>query len=148
MVQHEPHFILEVVDNGFCSLEMWTYVNLRSRRVFNLNGLIKKDKENVKSLGANGVMSGSRVKVAWMKVDGGVVRARVVSRVVVKVVLIGFWVEELALEAIENDDQGMEYEEGSGVGCIYGFLNQSFGSTLTTDGSSVLPVSSLRSCGT
>ncbi|GJS49754.1 hypothetical protein Tco_0599875 [Tanacetum coccineum] len=84
---------------------------------------------------ANGVMSGSRVRVVWMEVGGVVVRERVVSRVVVKVVLIGwevferwfwmgeisledmsmklvlgiffggFWVEELALDA-------MEYEEG------------------------------------
>ncbi|GJT02265.1 hypothetical protein Tco_0823434 [Tanacetum coccineum] len=54
-------------------------------------------------LGAIGVMSGSRVRVVWMEVGGGVVRARVVSRVVFKV-------EELALEAMENDDQGMEYE--------------------------------------
>ncbi|GKA29012.1 hypothetical protein Tco_0715257 [Tanacetum coccineum] len=105
--------------------------------------------EKVKDLGANGEMSGSRVKVVWMEVGGGIVRARVVSRVVLglvmKVVLMvlsgwevlvrwfwmgelsleemsmksvrgiffgGFWVEELALEAIEYDDQGMGYEEG------------------------------------
>ncbi|GJU52904.1 retrovirus-related pol polyprotein from transposon TNT 1-94 [Tanacetum coccineum] len=79
-----------------------------------------------------------RVRVVWMEVGGGVVRAKVVSSVVVKVVLIGwevferwfwmgelsledmsmksvhgiffrgFWVEELALEAIEQDDQEME----------------------------------------
>ncbi|GKB88221.1 hypothetical protein Tco_0960493, partial [Tanacetum coccineum] len=162
MVQHEPHFISEVVDNGFGSLAMWACVNLRSRRVFNPKGLIKRggdggrrnkafmhmlcildslldvlfkcvklvkfllymvsshgwlglctqpthrevdrwEIENVKALGANGVMSGSRVRVVWMEVGGGVVRARVVSRVVFKV-------EELALEAMENDDQGMEYE--------------------------------------
>ncbi|GKC15200.1 hypothetical protein Tco_1011982 [Tanacetum coccineum] len=64
--------------------------------------------EKIKSLGANSVMSGSRLRVIWMEVGGGVVRARVVSSVVVKVVLIGFWVEELALEAIEQDDQEME----------------------------------------
>ncbi|GKB87222.1 hypothetical protein Tco_0959494 [Tanacetum coccineum] len=162
MVQHEPHFILEVVDNGFGSLAMWVCVNLKSRRVFNLKGLIKRNKggdggrrnkaflhmlgildslldvlftcvklvkfllylvsshgwlglstqptsrEKVKALGANGVMSGSRVRVIWIEVGGGVVRVRVVSRVVVKVMLVmlrGFWVEELALDA-------MEYEEG------------------------------------
>ncbi|GJZ47992.1 hypothetical protein Tco_0601824 [Tanacetum coccineum] len=87
--------------------------------------------EKVKSLGANGVMSGSRVRVVWKKVGGRVVRARVVFGVVVKIVLIGwevferwfwmgedsledmliklvrgiffggFWVEELALDAME-----------------------------------------------
>ncbi|GJR31073.1 hypothetical protein Tco_1107305 [Tanacetum coccineum] len=167
MVQHEPHFILEVVDNSFGSLAMWACVNLKSRRVFILKGLIKRNKggdrgrrnkaflhmlgildslldvlftcvklvkfllylvsshgwlglstqstsrevdrvEKVKALGANDVMSGSRVRVIWMEVGGGVVRVRVVSRVVVKVMLVmlrGFWVEELALDA-------MEYEEG------------------------------------
>ncbi|GKB95744.1 hypothetical protein Tco_0981881 [Tanacetum coccineum] len=115
MVQHEPHFILEVVDNGFGSLAMGACVNLRSRRVFNLKRLIKRDKEKVRALGANGVMSGSRVGVVWMEVGGGIVRARVVSRVVVMVVwmvLRGFWIEELALEAMELDDQRMEYEKG------------------------------------
>ncbi|GJW83998.1 hypothetical protein Tco_0157143 [Tanacetum coccineum] len=71
--------------------------------------------EKVKALGANGDVSGSRVGVVWMEVGGGIVRARVVSRVVVglvmKVVLVvlrGFWVEELALEAMEYDDQDEE----------------------------------------
>ncbi|GJY72350.1 hypothetical protein Tco_0476053 [Tanacetum coccineum] len=75
--------------------------------------------EKVKALRANGVLSGSRVVVVWMKVGGRIMRARVVSRVVLglvmKVVLVmlrGFWVEELALDAMEYDDQGMEYEEG------------------------------------
>ncbi|GJU47366.1 hypothetical protein Tco_1204632 [Tanacetum coccineum] len=70
--------------------------------------------EKFKALGDNGVMSGSRVEVVWMEVGGGIVRAKVVSRVVLglvmKVVLVmlrGFWVEELALDAIEYDDQGM-----------------------------------------
>ncbi|GJR37683.1 hypothetical protein Tco_1213367 [Tanacetum coccineum] len=87
-----------VVDNGFDSLAMRACVNLRSRRVFNPKGLIKRDKvldggsdvlkgvEKVKALGASGVMSGSRVGVVWMEVGGGIVRARVVSRVAVKVV--------------------------------------------------------------
>ncbi|GKB45912.1 hypothetical protein Tco_0896665 [Tanacetum coccineum] len=103
-------------------------------------------KEKVKALGANGDVSGSRVGVVCMEVSDGIVRARLVSRVVVKVMLMvligwevfvrwfwmgelsleemsmklvrgiffgGFWVEELALEAIEYDDQGMGYEEGS-----------------------------------
>ncbi|GJW30350.1 hypothetical protein Tco_0047225 [Tanacetum coccineum] len=64
-------------------------------------------REKVKALGANGDVRGSRVRVVWMEVGDGIVRARVVSRVVVKVVLmvlIGFWVEELALEAMEYDD--------------------------------------------
>nr|GEU71177.1 hypothetical protein [Tanacetum cinerariifolium] len=72
-------------------------------------------KKKVKALGANGDLSGSRVGVVWMEVGGGIVRARVVSRVVVKVVLvvlIGWEVEELALEAMEYDDQGMGYKEG------------------------------------
>ncbi|GJT30178.1 hypothetical protein Tco_0910453 [Tanacetum coccineum] len=89
MVQHEPHFILEVVDNGFGSLAMWACVNLRSRRVFNPKGLIERGKvEKVKVLGANGIMSGSRVRVVWMEVGGGVVSARVVSGVVLGFVLV------------------------------------------------------------
>nr|GEV75771.1 hypothetical protein [Tanacetum cinerariifolium] len=71
--------------------------------------------EKVKPLGANGDLNGSRVGVVWMEVGGGIMRARVVSRVVVKVVLvmlIGFWVEELALEAMEYDNQRMGYKEG------------------------------------
>ncbi|GKC14575.1 hypothetical protein Tco_1011357 [Tanacetum coccineum] len=113
MVKHEPRFILEIFDNGFGSLAMRACAYLRSRRVFNLKGLIKKDKvEIVKALGANGNMSGSRVGVVWMKVGGGIVRARVVSRVVLglvmKVVLMvlrgwglfvrRFWMGELSLE--------------------------------------------------
>nr|GEV21072.1 hypothetical protein [Tanacetum cinerariifolium] len=69
----------------------------------------------VKALGANSAMSGSRVSVVWMEVGGEVMRAKVVSRVVVKVVLVmlrGFWVEELALAVMEYDDQGMKYDEG------------------------------------
>ncbi|GJS25612.1 hypothetical protein Tco_0454244 [Tanacetum coccineum] len=68
----------------------------------------------------------SRDEVLMMEVGGGIVRARVVSRVVLglvmKVVLVmlkgweafvrGVWVEELALDAIEYDYQGMKYEEG------------------------------------
>ncbi|GJY70286.1 hypothetical protein Tco_0473989 [Tanacetum coccineum] len=123
MVKHERHFILEVVDNGFGSLAMWACVNLRSMRVFDLKRLIKRGKgpneelgrvEKVKALGANGVMSGSRVRVVWIEVGGGVVSARVVSRVVLglvmKVVLVmlrgweafvrWFWMGELSLEDI------------------------------------------------
>ncbi|GJX66022.1 hypothetical protein Tco_0300365 [Tanacetum coccineum] len=43
-------------------------------------------REKVRALGASGVMIGSRVRVVWMEVSGGIVRARVVSRVVVMVV--------------------------------------------------------------
>nr|GEW40265.1 hypothetical protein [Tanacetum cinerariifolium] len=98
--------------------------------------------EKVKAPGANGVKSGSRVRVVWMEVSGGVVRARVVSIVVVKIVLIGwevfkrwfwmgedsledmsmksvrgilfgeFWVEELALEAMEVRVVWMEVSGG------------------------------------
>nr|GEY71005.1 putative reverse transcriptase domain-containing protein [Tanacetum cinerariifolium] len=45
--------------------------------------------EKVKALGANGDMSGSRVGVVWMEVGGGTVRARVVSRVVLRLVGMG-----------------------------------------------------------
>nr|GFB21045.1 hypothetical protein [Tanacetum cinerariifolium] len=38
----------------------------------------------VKALGANGEVSGSRVRVVWMVVDGGNIRARLVSREVAK----------------------------------------------------------------
>ncbi|GKD72105.1 hypothetical protein Tco_1330387 [Tanacetum coccineum] len=81
--------------------------------VFNPKGLIKRDKvEKVKALGANGVMSASRVRVVWMEVGSGIIRARVVSRVVLglvmRVVLVmlrgweafvrWFWMGELSLE--------------------------------------------------
>ncbi|GJU39598.1 peroxidase 64-like protein [Tanacetum coccineum] len=71
---------------------------------------VRKDLEKVKALGANGDMSGSRVGVVWMEVGGGIVRARVVSRVVLGLVSVlgkflgGFWVDELALEAMEFGD--------------------------------------------
>ncbi|GJY65762.1 hypothetical protein Tco_0468000 [Tanacetum coccineum] len=67
-----------------------------------------REVDSVKALGANGVLSGSRVGVVWMEVGGGIVRTRVVSRVVVKVVLMvlsgcviferWFWMGELSLE--------------------------------------------------
>ncbi|GJU76971.1 hypothetical protein Tco_1274041 [Tanacetum coccineum] len=64
--------------------QMYVYLNTYQGSNGELGGV-----EKVKALGANGVMSGSRVRVVWMEVGGGVVRARVVSSVVVKVVLIG-----------------------------------------------------------
>nr|GEV53602.1 hypothetical protein [Tanacetum cinerariifolium] len=64
VVQHEPDFILEIVDNGFGSLAM--------------------EAQKVKALGANGEVSGSRVRTVWMVVDGGNVRVRLVSREVAK----------------------------------------------------------------
>ncbi|GJW80132.1 hypothetical protein Tco_0144107 [Tanacetum coccineum] len=59
--------------------------------------------EKVKALDAKGVVEGSRLGVVWMMLYSGIERARVVSRVVVMIVLLmlrGFCVEELALEAI------------------------------------------------
>ncbi|GJS70463.1 hypothetical protein Tco_0703304 [Tanacetum coccineum] len=61
--------------------------------------------EKVKALGTNGEMSGSSARVVWIVVDGGKVRARLVSNVVAIVVLLLLGVKELALEAIEYDDQ-------------------------------------------
>nr|GEV79905.1 hypothetical protein [Tanacetum cinerariifolium] len=134
VVQHEPYFILEIIDNGFGSLEMMAHVNLRCMRVGNgsrmdeaflhmlcvFNGFLdvsfkgiklvkflvylvlsherlglstqptSREVDKVKALGANGEVSGSRVKVVWMVVDGG-------NRI------LG---EELALDAMEYDDQG------------------------------------------
>ncbi|GJT40884.1 hypothetical protein Tco_0940749 [Tanacetum coccineum] len=52
--------------------------------------------EKVKALGANGDMSGSRVWTVWMEVGGGIS--------VLGNFLGGFWVDELALEAMEFDD--------------------------------------------
>nr|GEY19373.1 hypothetical protein [Tanacetum cinerariifolium] len=43
--------------------------------------------EKVNDLGANGDMSGSRVRVVWIEVGGGIARARVVSRVVLGLVM-------------------------------------------------------------
>ncbi|GJU11472.1 hypothetical protein Tco_1133868 [Tanacetum coccineum] len=45
--------------------------------------------EKVKALGANSDMSGSRLGVVWMEVGGGIMRARVVSRVVLGLVVMG-----------------------------------------------------------
>ncbi|GJR95568.1 ribonuclease H-like domain-containing protein [Tanacetum coccineum] len=68
--------------------------------------------EKVKALGAKGEVSGSRVRVVWMVVYGGNIRARLVSKVVAKGIFIGgFWVEELALDAMEYDDQDKWNEE-------------------------------------
>ncbi|GJZ39776.1 hypothetical protein Tco_0586339 [Tanacetum coccineum] len=138
MVQREPYFILEVVDNGFGSLAMRARVFLsdgiewwwnfyggdggrRDKAILHmlcvldglLDVLVKGVKlvkfllywslvmvEKVKALGANGDMSGSRVGVVWMEVGGGIVRAKVVSRVVLR----GFWVDELTLKAMEFGD--------------------------------------------
>nr|GEX81668.1 hypothetical protein [Tanacetum cinerariifolium] len=97
VVQHEPHFILEIVDNGFGSLAMRARVNLRSMRVLDPKRLIKGNEGSngelggvfkVKALGDNGKVCGSRVRVVWMVVDGGNVRARLVSKEVAKVVLL------------------------------------------------------------
>ncbi|GKB52140.1 hypothetical protein Tco_0902893 [Tanacetum coccineum] len=44
--------------------------------------------EKVKALGANGVMSGSRLRVVWMEVGGGIMKARVVSRVMLGFILV------------------------------------------------------------
>nr|GEV66292.1 hypothetical protein [Tanacetum cinerariifolium] len=57
----------------------------------------------VKALGAKGVVKGSKLRVVWMMICGETESARVVSRVVVIIVLLmlrGFCVEELALEAM------------------------------------------------
>nr|GEY55597.1 hypothetical protein [Tanacetum cinerariifolium] len=102
VVQHEPHFILEIVDISFGSLAMRGRVNLRSMRVLDRKRLIKRNEdkygcgsngelggvEKVKALGANVEVSGSRVRVVWMVVDGGNVRARLVSKEVAKVVFL------------------------------------------------------------
>nr|GEV49164.1 hypothetical protein [Tanacetum cinerariifolium] len=69
--------------------------------------------KKVKALGANGEVGGSRVRIVWMVVDGGNVKARLVSREVAKDVNeIGLrrfhwriWVEKLAIDAMEYDDQ-------------------------------------------
>ncbi|GJT21627.1 hypothetical protein Tco_0891564 [Tanacetum coccineum] len=73
-----------------------------------------KGVEKVKALGAKGEVSGFRVRVVWMVVDGVNVKARLEPKVVAKVVLLllrGFWVEELALDAIEYGDQDKWNEE-------------------------------------
>ncbi|GJX06922.1 hypothetical protein Tco_0194854 [Tanacetum coccineum] len=70
--------------------------------------------EKVKALGANGVMSGSRVGVVWMEVGGGIIRMGELSleemsmKSVRGIFFRGFWVEELALEAMEYDNQDEE----------------------------------------
>ncbi|GJS83336.1 hypothetical protein Tco_0749877 [Tanacetum coccineum] len=68
--------------------------------LFGWKMLVENDvRKKVKALGANGDVSCSRVGVVWMEVVGGIIRERVVSRVVVGLV------EKLALEAMEYDDQ-------------------------------------------
>ncbi|GJW71686.1 hypothetical protein Tco_0128603 [Tanacetum coccineum] len=53
-------------------------------------------------------MSFKEDRVVWMLVDGGKVRTRLVSNVVAKIMLLLLRVEELALEAMEYDDQDEE----------------------------------------
>nr|GEW07874.1 hypothetical protein [Tanacetum cinerariifolium] len=97
-------------------------VNLRSMRVLDPKRLIKRNEggvEKVKALGANGEVSGSRVRVVWMVVDGRNVRKASVQRdckemsmkSVRGIFFGGFWVEELALDAMEYDDQDKMNEE-------------------------------------
>ncbi|GJS40632.1 hypothetical protein Tco_0565675 [Tanacetum coccineum] len=92
-----------------------TYGNGFDRLVYFIQGGVNRDEvpwwlggvEKVKALGANGDVSGSRVRVVWMEVGGEIIRERVVSRVVVglvmRVVLKGwevfvrwFWMGELS----------------------------------------------------
>nr|GEW07187.1 hypothetical protein [Tanacetum cinerariifolium] len=65
-----------------CELEV--YEGSRSKAIDQEERRVEK----VKALGANGEVSGSRVRVVWMVVDGGNVRARLVSKEVAKVVLL------------------------------------------------------------
>ncbi|GJR72092.1 hypothetical protein Tco_0084457 [Tanacetum coccineum] len=59
---------------------------------------VPKGVEKVSALEANGVMSSSRVRVVWMKVGGG---AEILMNSIHGIFFRGFWVEELALEAME-----------------------------------------------
>ncbi|GJZ92502.1 hypothetical protein Tco_0664567 [Tanacetum coccineum] len=68
--------------------------------------------EKVSALEANGVMSGSRVGVVWMEVGGGIIRMGELSLEEMSMKIDrgsfpfrGIWVEELALEAMEYDNQ-------------------------------------------
>ncbi|GJU44783.1 hypothetical protein Tco_1202049 [Tanacetum coccineum] len=195
MFQHEPHFILEVFDNGFDSLVMRACVFLRSKRVFNPKELIKSDGiewwwhlyggdggrrdkvilhmlcildgfldvlvkgvklvkfvlylvfshgwlglstqptprevdrweswfkvhelEKVKALRANGDMSGSRVGVVWMEVDGGIVREKVVSRVVLGLVVMGLRDWKCHIGTLGHTHHSV----GDVVGKVEGFSN-------------------------
>nr|GEW18740.1 hypothetical protein [Tanacetum cinerariifolium] len=114
VVQDEPHFILEIVDNGFGSLAIRARVNLRSMRVLDLKRLIKMKEEKVKALGVNVEVSGSRVKDVWMVIDGALVRWFWMGELSLKemsmksvwgIFFRAFWVEELAFDAMEYDDQ-------------------------------------------
>ncbi|GJW79047.1 hypothetical protein Tco_0140729 [Tanacetum coccineum] len=66
-------------------------------------------REKVKALCANGEVSGSRVRVVWMVVDGGNMGELSLEKMSMKSVqgifFGGFWVENLALDAMEYDDQ-------------------------------------------
>ncbi|GJR88308.1 hypothetical protein Tco_0212319 [Tanacetum coccineum] len=84
-----------------------------------IGGKVGSKVEKVKALGANGDVSGSRVGVVLMEVGGGIMRARMgelsleeTSKKSVRGIFWRILVEELALEAMEYDDQGMGYEEG------------------------------------
>nr|GEV05358.1 hypothetical protein [Tanacetum cinerariifolium] len=61
-------------------------VEIDSRELNHQGFLLRVEK--IKALGANGKVSGSRVVVVWMEDGGGIVRGRVVSIVVVKVMLV------------------------------------------------------------
>ncbi|GJV92939.1 hypothetical protein Tco_1540752 [Tanacetum coccineum] len=177
VVQHESHFILEIIDNGFGSLETRACVNLRSRRVFNPKRFIKRDEvgdgsrrdeaflhmlcvldgfldvsfknvklvkflvylvssygwlglstqptpregwgsngelggvEKVRALGANGVMRvSSRGFKVWFWICGLSLEDMSIKSVR-GIFFGGFWVEELALDAMEYDDQDKWNEE-------------------------------------
>nr|GEX19879.1 hypothetical protein [Tanacetum cinerariifolium] len=113
VVQHEPYFILEIVDNGFGSLAMRALMNLRFMRLLVQKRLIKRNEEKVKALGANGEVSGFGVRVVWMVVDGGTVRAKLVD---VNKIRLGHFLSRILgrgvrLDATEYDDQDKWNEE-------------------------------------
>ncbi|GJZ34046.1 hypothetical protein Tco_0579482 [Tanacetum coccineum] len=105
---------VEVFSNGE-AVEHVAQTRIRMVLVSSSNGELSRV-EKVKDLGANGDMSGSRIRVVWMEVGGQIVRARVVSRVmlglVMKVVLMvlsgwkvlvrWFWMGELSLEEMST----------------------------------------------
>ncbi|GKF21687.1 hypothetical protein Tco_0070325, partial [Tanacetum coccineum] len=68
------------------------------REVDRWESWFKVHEYKVKALGANGNMSGSRVGVIWMEVGGRIIRARVLSRVVLGLVVMGLSDCELFVE--------------------------------------------------
>ncbi|GKD52351.1 hypothetical protein Tco_1281327 [Tanacetum coccineum] len=105
-----------------------TALNLLLERFEGGRSWLQSPEYKVKALGANGNMSGSRVGVVWMEVGGRIMRARVLSRVVLGLVVMGLsdwtllfrwvevglcweWVQECSHQRDHSPSLGEELEK-------------------------------------